>query len=216
MKNKTITKNITTIILIVLFVLCVTLVFKSVKAHRENKLMYIFNHSYSVVPTPSMEPVIKTNDIIIVKDVAFEEIKKDDIIVFFSEVEGIFIVHRVIDIYDDGSFHTKGDNNQASDNDPAPSDGYKGVTKELYLGKVVKSTHLLGLGFLLVNLKSVLLLVVIIIFIIILVTEVLKVVKTIKHKDEIKNSEEEDIEKVKERLRLEVLAELEKEKNKSE
>ena len=215
MNNKSLAKSITTIISIILFALCMVLVYKSIKAHRENKLMYIFNHSYSVVPTPSMEPVIMTNDIIIVKDVSFSEIKVDDIIVYFSETEGLFIVHRVIGIYPDGSLHTKGDNNLADDKDPSPTDSYTGVSEDLYLGKVVKITHFLGLGYLLVNIRSLLLVIVVIIFVVFLVLEILKVVKTVKNKNEEtpQENKSEDIEAMREKLRQEVLKELEKEKD---
>ena len=68
MKKKTLTKNLATIILIIAFILCISLIYGSIKAHRENRLMYIFNYSYSVVPTPSMEPNIMTNDIILIKN----------------------------------------------------------------------------------------------------------------------------------------------------
>lgn len=209
MNKKSLAKSITSIISIILFVLCMILIYKSIKAHKENKLMYIFNHSYSVVPTPSMEPEIMTNDIIIVKNVPYSEIEVNDIVVYFSEVEGLFIVHRVIGIYPDGSLHTKGDNNLADDKDPSPSDGYTGVSEDLYLGKVVKITHFLGLGYLLVNIRSLLLVIVVIIFVAFLVVEIIKVVKTVKNKEE---KTDDDVEAMREKLRQEVMKELEEQK----
>ena len=156
-----------------------------------------------------MEPTIHTGDYIMFTRVGIDDVHNGDIIIYRSEKSDIFIVHRVIGIYPDGSLHTKGDNNLADDKDPSPSDGYTGVSEDLYLGKVVKITHFLGIGYLLVNIRSLLLVIVVIIFVAFLVVEVIKVVKTVKNKEE---KTDDDVEAMREKLRQEVMKELEEQK----
>lgn len=219
MKNKTLSKNIATIIIIILFIICVSLVFSSIKAHRENRLMYVFGVSYSVVPTASMEPTIMTNDIILIKKSKFEDVKVDDIIVYYNQKEGIFIVHRVTGFFDDGSLITKGDNNTVGDSSPYLDDSLQGVGSDLFLGKVFFITHALGIGSIFVSSRSLLVLMVVFLFLGIFIYEIVKIIISAKHKKietEKKEKEDEEIAIMREQLRQEVLRELKEEQKKEE
>lgn len=64
------------------------------------------------VASCSMYPSLKVGDLIVLKGSdSGDDIQKDDIIVYNSPVENKLIIHRVIEVNDDGSFQTKGDNN---------------------------------------------------------------------------------------------------------
>lgn len=71
------------------------------------------------VLTGSMEPVIKTGDLIIVKDISETHIKEGDIITFKLNSDTL-VTHRVVEIYKqngDISFKTKGDANNVEDDE---------------------------------------------------------------------------------------------------
>ncbi len=65
----------------------------------------------------SMEPVIKTGDLIVVKDTSESNIKEGDIVTFITN-SNTFVTHRVVEVFDEeGSiiFKTKGDANNIED-----------------------------------------------------------------------------------------------------
>jgi signal peptidase I, archaeal type len=73
-----------------------------------------------VVESGSMIPTLNIGDVIIVKGINPKDIKVNDIIVYkrIRDNEIIYIVHRVIEIYNDKGklkFRTKGDNNLIPD-----------------------------------------------------------------------------------------------------
>ena len=75
----------------------------------------------------SMEPEIKTGSVAYINSkVKAEEIKIGDIIGFTTK-EGQ-VTHRVVEINSDGSFVTKGDNNEEEDTSPVQADKVKGRT----------------------------------------------------------------------------------------
>jgi signal peptidase len=74
----------------------------------------------AVVESGSMQPTLNIGDVILVKGINPKEIKVSDIIVYkrISGGKEIYIVHRVIEIYNDKGnlkFRTKGDNNLVPD-----------------------------------------------------------------------------------------------------
>jgi len=90
-----------------------------------------FGDNIMVTTTTSMLPVLKPNDMIIVKQVNIDELKEGDIIAFDSHMDVGIIAHRVIEVFEqDGStvVDTKGDNNEK------PDPWY--VTDEDLIGKV--------------------------------------------------------------------------------
>ncbi len=186
--------------LLLIFSLCI-LIF-GIISQKNNKQLKIFGYSFSVVITPSMEDTINVNDIIIVKDYDFKEIKENDIIVYYNNSANINVVHRVIKINDDGSFVTQGDNNSTPDS--------IFTTESNYIGKVVSYGSYLGLGKLLTNSKSVIFIVLILIFAYILVINIKNIFKINqeKNKEILKQSNTID----KEKLRDEILKEIENSK----
>lgn len=123
-----------------IFILSLYIMIFGAIARRNNDLLTIFGYSYSAVPTSSMEgdnpDSFDAGSFIITKNVSFSNIKVGDIVVYSDQ--GILIVHRVVEINEDGSLITKGDNNNSIDSVL--------VTKDNYKAKMVKSFSFFGLG----------------------------------------------------------------------
>lgn len=80
-----------------------------------------------VILSGSMEPVIHTGSMVLV-DGQTEDIQLGDIIMY--RLKETNVVHRVVDIREDGKLVTKGDNNENEDFAP--------VTRPQVCGKVIK------------------------------------------------------------------------------
>lgn len=81
------------------------------------KVVDVFGKCIFVVTTGSMEPSIHTGECIEVSCVDVSELRKNDIIAFYSEQNDIFgkvVTHRIVDISDEG-FVTRGDANPVND-----------------------------------------------------------------------------------------------------
>ena len=65
------------------------------------------------VESNSMVPTFYKGDILLIHGLPPKELKKGDIIVFTVAESSVPIVHRIVDINDDGTFQTKGDANNA-------------------------------------------------------------------------------------------------------
>ena len=70
-----------------------------------------------IVLTGSMEPNIKTGDLVLVKEVNIEQLKEGDIIAFRHIEEDVVLIHRIVGIETEEEIilRTKGDNNQTED-----------------------------------------------------------------------------------------------------
>jgi len=112
--------------------------FLGASAYKNNELFFIFNHSFSIVPTDSMigdQPdSLQPGDVAIMKRGSFEMVEIGDVIVYQDKVnigdsvQNILIIHRVIDINNDGSLVTKGDNPlNTVDPHPVTSSTYQGT-----------------------------------------------------------------------------------------
>lgn len=89
--------------------------------------------------TGSMNPTINPGNLVVVKEVLPNEVKKNDIITFRSDITNNITTHRAIDIVNSGGkieFITKGDANNTQD--PIPLDG------KLLVGKVIFQVPYLG------------------------------------------------------------------------
>ena len=84
-----------------------------------NQLPMPFGFGVSVVMSPSMEPVLKTNDLIFVTEADSYDV--DDIVVY--QEGNMLVIHRIVDI-DGDKVITKGDANNAPD-DPVSMDDIK-------------------------------------------------------------------------------------------
>ena len=111
------------IILIILFVLVILVLFAKY-TNSDTILGFI----PLKVLSGSMEPDIKTGDLIIVKDTGKTSIEEGDIITFRINSDTL-VTHRVVEIYNqngDISFKTKGDANNAEDEDLVMGDDLVG------------------------------------------------------------------------------------------
>ena len=93
-------------------------------------LLFVIGIEPFVVESGSMEPTIETGSLVFInKNISYDEIINNDIVAFYIET-GAKVVHRVINVTNDG-FETKGDSN-------ASSDGIS-TTRNNYIGKSVFS-----------------------------------------------------------------------------
>ena len=84
----------------------------------QGKAADFFGYRILHVVTGSMEPTISVDDYIVVQDVNPADLEKDDIIAFYTEdqeIKGKMVIHRIVDILEDGSFVMKGDANPVAD-----------------------------------------------------------------------------------------------------
>ena len=130
------------IILIPILVINVTLIVKSYTNTEE--VPKIGGYCPLIVLTGSMEPEIKSGDLIIVKQVDGKDVKDGDVIAFFDpDGNGTSILtHRVIEIIEeDGklSFRTQGDANDSQDRLPVSEEDLVGIYNDVRItgaGKV--------------------------------------------------------------------------------
>ncbi len=91
----------------------------------------VFQYKPLVIASNSMAPKIHKGDIVIIKDVNVENVKKGDVIRY--KMEGYYVVHRVVmvSLDDDNQklFITKGDNNDDVDLYPVKQSQYAGIVK---------------------------------------------------------------------------------------
>ena len=91
----------------------------------QGKAVNLFGYNVLHVVTGSMEPTISTDEYVFVKETDTKELKKEDIIAYYSEesdVKGLPVIHRIVDVLPDGRFKTKGDANETSDVLPVRGD----------------------------------------------------------------------------------------------
>lgn len=166
-------------------------------ARKNNELLSIFGYSYSAVPTNSMAgenpDSFEAGSFIITKSKKYEDVKLNDVIVF--KQDNILVVHRVVLINEDGSFVTKGDNNQSVDQ------GF--VTKDNYQGVVTNSFMFLKLGSKIASYQLIILLFLIVSLIIFAISQLFTIFKLYKE-EKLKQFEDNE----KERIRQELLQEL--------
>ena len=89
-----------------------------------------------IVLTDSMFPQIHKGDLIICQTIDPKDVKVGDVISFFDpEGNGTSVVtHQVIEILEDGSFRTKGTNNNTPDDLPVPTDNLVGIYRSRIAG----------------------------------------------------------------------------------
>lgn len=132
--KKNITGTLTTVLLVVVSVLCVYVVIQVLT----QGYVSFFGYSVFRVVTGSMEPTISPGALLISKQMPVEQIQVGDIICFRSreaDMLGKSITHRVIGIYQSGTqlcLETRGDANPVADALP--------VMQSNLIGKVVLYT----------------------------------------------------------------------------
>lgn len=164
------------------------------------ELVDFFGNSFLRVVTGSMEPTILTGDYIIIDKDAVDDLKKDDIITFYSEeqgVAGLLVTHRIIDIDEKGDYITKGDANQIADE--------LHVRKDQIVGKYKKKARFLRWTGSFADKRKLLLVVVVIPFLIASIYEMYSVGKLWKQVAQ--ERKEESRQELEERLKREAIEE---------
>lgn len=150
------------------------------------KAATVFGYNVLHVVTGSMEPTISEDDYILVQKTDIAGLKPDDIIAYYSEdpeIRGKLVIHRIIEIHEDGTFVTKGDANPISDK--------YAVRPDQVLGKYKKRIWLLSWISSFVSPQKLLLLAVIIPMFLASIYEVTTITKLIKKgkKEKVKEKE---------------------------
>lgn len=135
-------KIISSAIFVVLVLLIILIVFYIVRVNflaSNDKLGDVRINFYTIL-TQSMYPTIKAGDVVITYKEDNNKYNEGDVITFVSEQNGgITVTHRVKEVYsvnDSYSYKTKGDNNNAPDNEITSGDNV--------LGKVVVKVPKVG------------------------------------------------------------------------
>ena len=139
------------------------------------KAATVFGYNVLHVVTGSMEPTISEDDYILVQKTDIAGLEPDDIIAYYSEdpeIRGKLVIHRIIEIHEDGTFVTKGDANPISDK--------YAVRPDQVLGKYKKRIWLLSWISSFVSPQKLLLLAVIIPMFLASIYEVTTITKLIK------------------------------------
>ena len=66
------------------------------------------------VVSGSMIPTLQIGDMLVLKGIDPDNIKEGDITVYYYPAMERLIIHRVFEMYDDGTFRTKGDNSMTN------------------------------------------------------------------------------------------------------
>lgn len=138
-------------------------------------------------------------DMVILKDTPFEDVQIGDVIVFQDQVlisghtSNILIIHRVVDINDEGALVTKGDNPQ-NQIDPHP------VTKDTYQGSLyAKITFVKPIVNMMLSSRSLIFISLIAVLLILVILELMNMYKTISQgkAQKLRIQHESDLEKMK-------------------
>lgn len=120
------------VILIPVLLINITLIIKSFI--NKDEVPKIGGYCPLIVLTGSMEPEIKSGDLIICKQIDSDQVKVNDIIAFFDpdSTGSAVLTHRVKEIINENgalSFRTMGDANNAEDKLPVPAEALVGEYK---------------------------------------------------------------------------------------
>ena len=149
----------------------------------------VFGYRFYTVATSSMKPVYVPNDVIMVKDINYRDLKVGDDIAYYGENIGhkeMIISHRIVYISEDyNTFKTKGVANEVED---------PPIKKDLILGKITGKLPIISpINHILRNIYGFFFLV-FFPLVIVIVLEVLELITNIKIKNneivEIKKKEE--------------------------
>ncbi len=190
------------IVTVLCMAFCLYIAIEVIVASSQHKPPSFFGISISYVPTDSMEDTIMTGDYVLFKKVDYEDVGKNDIIVYRSKegpMAGQFIIHRIVE-EQDGYFVTKGDHNAIADTEK--------VTPDMVYGKFV-----CVMGFLNIvsgKNRNAIFVFIIIIFIILIGLQVTSMVLSYKknHSKKEQSLSQEDIEQLKKEILQEELARL--------
>ncbi len=133
------------VFLVTVAAIAVLAVTSAVRAEITNSAPSIFGYSFSIVVSGSMEPQIKTGELICVKNSDISSATEGDCVVFIGKTgaaAGERIVHEVIEKGTDENgvyLVTKGVNNPVADEDLVRADDFVGKTvwQSMVLGRII-------------------------------------------------------------------------------
>lgn len=176
---------ICTVLTAIVLVLTAIIVVNIVICRAQKKPVSFFGTSFAVVQTNSMEPEIKVGDLIVYHSCKYADVKVGDYIVFIAgdgfdtSIRGQSVVHEAIAISESG-ITTKGVNNPSADKAP--------VTAENLLGKCTFNSAGWGAFFRFLS-KYGIILIIAAIAIPFIVSQILKIIKLSKQREEEKKAE---------------------------
>lgn len=119
------------IFMIILAMLVIASVVARIMAEQTGSKVNFFGYTPTIVVSGSMLPEIQIDSLNIIKDTDFEDVKVGDIVVYWSSLKNINILHRVVGEteLDDGStaFIVKGDANPVEDSEVVTEDNFQGT-----------------------------------------------------------------------------------------
>lgn len=131
MKTKKTVKLIGKVLFYAVFIAVLLLVIGMAVAKMSNRVFFIGDRATIWVMTDSMEDTIPAQSYIQIRKIDTSDIKKDDIITFYSDdpaLQGNLNTHRVLEVLDGGEkFITIGDNTGLKDKYPARAESVVGV-----------------------------------------------------------------------------------------
>ncbi|MDI6105792.1 signal peptidase I [Actinoplanes sp. NEAU-A12] len=88
----------------------------------------LFGWSSSIVLTGSMRPAVEPGDVVVTSPLRADRIRGGSVIRFHVPGRpGRAVLHRIVEVTDDGLLITKGDANATADRTPVPSEAVTGV-----------------------------------------------------------------------------------------
>lgn len=92
------------ITILIIFIIAIGVFFIAVVSRIKNDIPTLFNHTFHIVLSDSMEPEINTGDFVLAKRADVSEVETGDYVIFVSPdpaLRGIVIIHKVIEINTD-------------------------------------------------------------------------------------------------------------------
>jgi signal peptidase len=118
--------------IVLIFAFLITIIVFS--SGKNNGVANLFGYIPMSVETDSMKPTFASGDLIICKEIDdVKTLKENDVITFWTVINGKRAknTHRIVEVSEDGSFITRGDNNAVDDNVPVYSSDLIGKWTEM-------------------------------------------------------------------------------------
>lgn len=111
------------VLLLILILIIASIGYSTYKSQQPN----LFGYKVYVVLSGSMTPNINKGDLVIVKDVSFNELSVGDVITFESKKTDNYVTHRISEINSkEEKIITKGDANNVEDSSPVYKNNIQG------------------------------------------------------------------------------------------
>ena len=191
----TVKQIVSYVVSILCLVLCIAVTVEVISANTNNRPPRVFGISVSYVPTKSMEPTIMAGDYIMFCKRDFEDVELGDVIIYKNSND-MYIVHRVIEKYDDYLI-AKGDNNLVADSEK--------IYPDMVYGEFIMTIGILSIFSGGIS-KNAIFFILILIFVIMIAMQIVSMIVKSKT-DELNKNTEEEKKKLMEQLRMEILQE---------